>query len=117
MLKVLLQHTGSQLGAVYLLNEAKTEFEHFESIGLAVAGRASFSAEGREGEFGAALASRRIERITDIPADARFAFATVSGEFQPREIITIPILADHSVVAMVSLASIQSYTEPALRLI
>jgi len=117
LLKALLESTGSQIGAVYLLNAQKTDFEHFESIGLAAGGRASFSATGREGEFGAALATHQIQHITDIPAGTRFAFATVSGEFQPRDIITIPILSGQDVVAMVSLASVPGYPAPALRLV
>jgi methyl-accepting chemotaxis protein len=65
LLKALLQDTGSQVGALYLLNEAKTDFEHFESIGLATGGRESFSAAELEGELGAALATRQIQRITE----------------------------------------------------
>ena len=117
LLRVLIQHTGSQIGAVYLLNDRKTDFEHFESIGLAAAGRASFSASGREGEFGAALATRQIQRLTDIPADTRFTFAIVGGDFQPREIITIPIPGKQEVVAVFSLASVRSYSAPAVRIV
>jgi len=117
LLKALLETTGSQVGAVYLLNAQKTDFEHFESIGLGGGGRASFSTSGREGEFGAALATHQIQHITDIPTGSRFAFATVSGEFQPRDIITIPILSGKDVVAMVSLAGVRGYPEPAIRLV
>jgi signal transduction histidine kinase/DNA-binding response OmpR family regulator len=117
MLKALLQHTGSQMGAVYFLNEAKTTFEHFDSIGLGASGRADFSATTLEGELGAALASRRIQRITDIPADTHFAFAAVSGDLMPREILTIPVLSDHTVSAVISLASVHAYDESAIRLV
>ena len=117
LLKALLEHTGSQVGAVYFLNEAKTAFEHFASIGLGTGGRAAFSATALEGELGAALATRKIQRIADIPADTRFAFAAASGEFQPREILTIPVLADHTVSAVVSLASVRAYDAASLRLV
>ncbi|MEI6313406.1 MAG: response regulator [Syntrophus sp. (in: bacteria)] len=117
LLKDLLTETGSQIGAIYILNEEKTDYEHFESIGLAPAGRASFAAAGLEGEFGAALATGQIQRITDIPADTRFSFATVAGDFQPREIITIPIPGDEGIAAVISLAGVRSYPAPALRLV
>ena len=117
LLKALLKHTGSQIGAVYLLNEQKTDFEHFESIGLAPAGRASFSAAELEGEFGAAIATGQIQRLADIPAESRFTFSTVGGDFQPREIITIPIPADWSVAAVISLAGVRQYSAPAVRLV
>lgn len=116
LLKALLAHTGSQVGAVYLLNEAQTAFEHFDSIGAGTGARAEFSATDLEGELGAALATRRIQRISDIPADSRFAFSTVSGAFQPREILTIPVLSEHRVVAVISLASLRAFAAPTLRL-
>ncbi|MEI6077914.1 MAG: response regulator, partial [Verrucomicrobiota bacterium] len=117
LLNGLLQHTGSQIGAVYFLNDAKTEFEHFESIGLGARGRAAFSAAGLEGELGTAVASRRIQHIQAIPEDTRFAFAAASGEFRPREILTIPVLSDHTVLAVVSLASIRAYDAASIRLV
>ena len=117
LLKGLLQHTGSQVGAVYFLNAAQTTFEHFESLGLGTAGRAAFSAAELEGELGAALATRQIQRITDIPVDTRFTFAAVSGEFTPREILTIPVLSEQAVTAVISLASIRAYDAAAVRLV
>lgn len=117
LLKELLKHTGSQIGAIYFLNEQKTDFVLCESIGLGTGGRAAFSASSYEGEFGEALATQQIQRVTNIPDDSRFTFATVSGDFTPREIITIPVLADHAVTAVISLASVRSYPEPAIRLV
>ncbi|MCX6873408.1 MAG: response regulator [Verrucomicrobia bacterium] len=117
LLKALLQYTGSQVGAVYFMNQAQTAFEHFESIGLAAGGRAAFSATGLEGELGPALATRRIQHITNIPADTRFSFSAVSGEFTPREILTIPVLSDHTVSAVISLASVRAYDAQSVRLV
>jgi len=117
LLKMLVDHTGSQIAAIYLLNQEKTEFEHFESIGLGRGGRESFSALQLEGEFGAALATGRMHRISDIPEDTRFTFATVSGEFKPQEIITLPLHSDHSVPAVLSLASIHNYDSSIIRLL
>ena len=117
LLKGLLAHTGSQVGAVYFLNEARTAFDHFESIGLNAGGRAAFSATDLQGELGAVAATRQIQRITEIPADTRFTFTAVSGTFTPREILTIPVLSDHTVTAVISLASVRSYDAASLRLV
>lgn len=117
LLTTLLDYTGSQIAAMYLLNPEKTEFEHFESIGLGQGGRASFSALELDGEFGAALATGRMHRISDIPDDTRFTFTTVSGEFKPKEIITLPLLSDHSVPAVLSLAGIRDYDYGAIKLL
>lgn len=118
MLKSLMEATGSQVGAVYLLNEQNSAFEHFESMGLTTGShRAAFSALENEGEFGLALATRKIQRITDIPTDTHLTFPTVCGEAIPREIITIPILTNENVVAVLSLASVRNYSALAVRLI
>ena len=117
LLTALVSQTGSQMGAVYLLDQQRAAFEHFESIGLVAEGRAAFSAEAREGEFGAALATGQVQHITAIPDDVRFTFVTVSGEFRPREIITIPVVADHTTTAVISLASVCGYDMSAVRLV
>jgi len=70
-----------------------------------------------EGELGAVLVTRQIQRITDIPADTRFTFAAVSGAFRPQEILTIPVLSDREVTAVISLASVRPYGAPSVRLV
>jgi len=117
VLAALLAFTGSQVGAIYCLNDAKSAFELNDAIGLSADKRTAFSARELEGEFGAALTMRQIQRIAEIPADTRFTFPTVSGEFTPREILTIPVLSEHEVVAVVSLATIRTYSESTMRLI
>ena len=117
LLKALLQHTGSQSAAIYLLNDRKSDLDHFESIGLGAEARTSFSATALEGEFGAALATRKIQRVTSLPAGTRLAFAAVSGDFLPREILTIPLLSGDEVAGVVSLASLNNYPEPAIQLV
>ncbi len=117
LLAELIEHTGSQVAALYLLNEARTAFEHFASIGLAAGGRAAFSATEPEGEFGAALAARQIQHLSEIPPQTRFTFATASGDFRPAALLTIPILAERQVVAVISLASIRTYPPATVRLV
>jgi len=117
LLKAQMEHTGSQLGAVYLLNKEKSEFEHFESIGLGGSAQSSFSVSTLEGEFGRALAMGGIQRVTDIPPDSRFTYTAVSGKFVPREILTIPILSGKETVAMISLASVRSYSDTSISLL
>ncbi|MDQ1238845.1 MAG: hypothetical protein QG577_1030 [Thermodesulfobacteriota bacterium] len=117
LLKILLEHTDSQVGAVYILNKQQTSFEYLESIGLTADARKSFCATGGEGEFGRSLSTKQIQRIMDIPADTHFKLVTVSGDIRPKEILTIPIISGQDVVAMISLAAVRQYDEQVLRLI
>ena len=105
------------MAAIYLLSEDKKSFHHFESLGVDDNARKSFSADSFEGEFGAAIASHKIQYIKNIPGDTRFIFHTVSGKFIPREIITIPILADNEVVALISLVTVSKFSKLSIRLI
>jgi signal transduction histidine kinase/CheY-like chemotaxis protein len=117
LLTQLMQMTGSQVAAVYLLNESKTAFEHFDSIGLTEGKRSDFSVLDAEGELGAACVTRKIQRVTDIPSDTRFSFAAVAGEFIPREILTIPVSTDAQVTAIISLASLRTYDAASMRVV
>jgi PAS domain S-box-containing protein len=117
LLSSLIEHTGAQMGAVYFLNDDKTEFERFECLGMEKEGCKPFSAVNFEGEFGQALASKKIQHIAQIPDDTRFSFHTPSGKFKPREIISIPIVSGNETIAVISLASIKSFTSTSVRLL
>jgi signal transduction histidine kinase/DNA-binding response OmpR family regulator/HAMP domain-containing protein len=117
LLLAMLQHTEAQMGAVYLLDEEKTTFEPFESIGMNAAGYHAFSAVNFEGEFGLALATKQMQFISKIPKESHLTFSTVSGDFVPREIITIPIVVKKEVVAMISLAAVRSFSDNSTRLL
>jgi len=116
-LHALASHTGSQMAAVYLLSDDKKAFEHFESLGVDDNARQSFDAHTFEGEFGTAISSHQVQHIKNISADTRFTFHTVSGKFIPHEIITIPILTNNEVVAIISLASVRKYSYQSIQLI
>ena len=117
LLSSLIENTGSQMGAVYFLNNEKTEFERFECLGMDSEGCRPFSAIHFEGEFGPALSTQKMQHITNIPEDARFSFHTVSGNYKPREIITIPIVSGNETVAVISLVSIKNFSKNSIRLL
>lgn len=117
MLDSLMQMTGSQVAAIYFLNEQKTSFDHLDSIGMPADGNRSFSVKDYEGEFGKALVSKKIEHITNITNDNKVSFVTASGVLLPREILTIPIIDKQEVIAMISLSSLQAFDKIAMRLV
>jgi signal transduction histidine kinase/CheY-like chemotaxis protein/CHASE3 domain sensor protein len=117
LLSVLLEKTGSQVAALYLLNPENKLFEYFESMGMSDPSQESFRADIKEGEFGSVLSSKKISKISDIPEDTLFVFKTVSGKFRPKEIITIPILDKNEVIAIISISSLRYYSPISVRLI
>lgn len=117
LLNKMLEISDSQVAAFYLYNETNQTFELQTSIGLSADCAKSFAAESLEGEFGVALASKRIERIQTIPEDTRFLFNAVAGQAVPREIITIPLMDRREVKAVVSLASLTGYSDVCLEIL
>ncbi|MGB7595566.1 MAG: response regulator [Erysipelotrichaceae bacterium] len=113
-LQVLIETTGATMGAVYLLDDKRSNYELFEATGLSEEAKSSFSAYEREGEFAAVLTSRKVQFIKDIPDDTRFVFQTVGGRFIPRELITIPLTTNNHVIAIISLATIRKFEDHTL---
>lgn len=117
LLKSMMLLTTSQIGAIYFLNEQKDRFEPYESIGARFDSISSFSAIGKEGEFGTVLATKKVQHISEIPSDIHVVFSTVSGDFIAKEIITIPVIRGSEVFSLISIASIKSYSPASVRLI
>ena len=110
VLETIMELTESFTGAFYLLNEDKNSFIPFVSIGLKKDKLSSFLVMNREGEFGVALGKGQLQHISDIPINTQMIFSTVSGDFLPKDIITIPILSDGEVIAIISLSSMKGYS-------
>ncbi len=109
----LASHTGSQMGAIYLLSEDKKSFEHFFSLGMNGTATQTFKADSFEGEFGPALFSHKVQHIKKVAENTRFVLNTPSGKFIPSEILTIPIYSNET-IAVVSLATVGQYSQQAL---
>lgn len=117
LLSTLTSLIGAQMGAIYLLNDQKTAYEYFDSIGLSESSKAAFSAQSLEGEFGLALSTKEIQHIVEIAQETRFDFTTVYDTHRAKEIITIPILKGSEVFAIVSIASVHAFSLISLELV
>ncbi len=114
ILKRLMEMTDSNMGAFYVLNENKKEFEHFTSVGTIEELFHSINAKNPEGEFGIAVSGKKIYHIKNIPEDTIFKYRTIAGDTIPKEIITIPILVEREVFAVISLANLNKYSMESL---
>ncbi|ADQ80306.1 multi-sensor hybrid histidine kinase [Paludibacter propionicigenes WB4] len=117
VLPTLAEQTNSQMAAIYLLSEDKKRFEHLSSFGMSDTSKLTFDIASLEGEFGSVLSTRKVKTIKRIPKDTRFLFHTVSGKIVPREIISIPIISGKEVIAIISLASVRTYSTQSALLI
>lgn len=106
MLSALMEYSGTQTAAIYLLSDNEQAYELFHQIGLEESALKSFPADSPIGEFAQALSSGLIRHIANIPEDTHFTFYTSAGKFKPREIITIPVHSGDKTIAAIALASI-----------
>jgi signal transduction histidine kinase/CheY-like chemotaxis protein len=113
----LIKNTHSQIAAIYLLSRDKKSFSHFDSIGLELNSKKAFDIENLEGEFGAAISLQNIQHVKNINKDTLFKFEASLGSFIPNEMITIPIISNNEVIAIITLASLSNYDKQALELI
>jgi signal transduction histidine kinase/DNA-binding response OmpR family regulator len=116
LLEALCASTASQIAVVYLLNDEKNRYDCFAAIGAGDRARRSF-AMPCEGELGLAVSTRAIQRVSAPSGESAFAYAAVSGTILPKDIVTIPIVEDDEVIAVLSLASVAGYSETSMRLI
>lgn len=113
----IMEITESQLGAFYLRGAGENQFEPLAAIGANAEMLGTFDADIFEGEFGNALVTGKLSRIEDIPEDTLFKFKTFAGTAIPREMITLPVVVDKEIRAMICIASIGGYSEAALTIL
>lgn len=117
LLNFFITHTETQLAAIYILNDQKTMFEPFESIGVSKENFVSFSSDQYEGILGIAVASKKIYHLKNIPENNLLKFTTVEGKLFSRDIIILPIVSQNEVIALLYLASTNYFTKDSIRLI
>ncbi|EKD80886.1 MAG: multi-sensor hybrid histidine kinase, partial [uncultured bacterium] len=117
VLEKYMEVTESNLGAFYIRNRENNQFSPLAAIGVNRELLEPFDAAIYEGEFGRSLKTGQTSHIKNIDQETVFKFKTFAGTCVPREIITIPVVVNGKVLAMLSLASISSYSEAALSIL
>lgn len=108
--RFLVEKTRSCLGVYYLLDPADRVFHPVFSLGAQRDRLRSFSADRFEGEWGHVLARKELSHITGLSERTQFIFITTAGDMRPSELLSIPIILDHTVEAIISLATLHEYT-------
>lgn len=109
LLKRLMHITKANMSSFYVFNEKSRDFTPLVSLGANHEMLKSVSLEKPEGEFGMAISEKNIYHLKNIPKDTRFKFKTIAGDIIPREIISIPVLVENEVLALISLVSIKNF--------
>ncbi len=116
LLQVMIRVTRSDLGAFYLPG-ADGRLAPAAAQGLSAAALEPFDAQRLEGAMGAALASRKVNCLREIPPETRFTFRTVAGTAVPRALLTIPIVVGDRVAGLMALGSLRDYSPESLAVV
>jgi signal transduction histidine kinase len=115
--KQLVDLTGSDLGACYVFNEDNNRFDNLGAIEISSELLERFETDNREGRLGEILSTRDISVVRDVTRDAIFTFKTSTGTVLPREIITVPLIAESRVSAIIVLASLHAYSPESVEIL
>ena len=117
VLQKFIEVTESNMGAFYVRTKDSRHFSPLATTGVNPELLETFDAEIFEGEFGQALKTGQVSHIRNIQQETVFKFKTFAGTCVPGEIITIPVVVNGKVLAMLSLASLGAYSEAALNVL
>ncbi len=115
LLKTLLEITSSQAGVFYL--KRGDTYENFFSIGLDKDNLPSFNMERPDGQFGEVFLTGKISHIKNIPSDTVFTFKTIAGTALMREIISMPVISDGKIMALISMGNLSEFSKESLEII
>ncbi len=117
LLKQLMNISKANMSTFFIFNEENNSYEIFESIGAKSGLIEPFSAVNPEGEFANVISAKSIFHHKNIPDSSNFYFRTVAGEIPPKEIISIPIMENDKVLAIISLISINKFDDETLQVL
>lgn len=117
LISSLMERMDAQMGALYLLNEAKSEYHRFVSVGMNTEEDKPLYSKDLNGLFGMTLSTGKLQHIKQIPESSTLYFSTPAGRLKPKEILTLPVFFGTDIVAIISLFTIKEYSENSIRLI
>ncbi len=103
ILTLLTDISGSYLGVFYILNEAKSVYEPYTIAGGTEKMFKPFSISAPPDEIAQGIFFKKVNHITDISEKTVFRYND-GGDNVPKEIITLPIVVEGIVVAVILLA-------------
>lgn len=112
MLSNLISETKSDSGAIYFLDKKKAHYELYQVSGLPESWNGSFAIQNPL----PARVAAETEAIHFTYATEKGSFPELSGDFNGKEIIMIPLLENHAVNAFVMLSSSKKYSSMAVKL-
>ena len=113
----LMELCGAQMGCFYYLNDETNKYQPMTSIGANNQMLQAFSGDHPEGEFGNTIAKKSLLYLQKLDKDTIFTYKTTAGNVVPKELISIPVLVDKKVAAIISLVSLKEINPDSMEII
>lgn len=117
VLSRLIEETNSNWGVFYIYNNTTGKLELKKSIGLSKNIYKQFDVEMGEGFVGISALSKNVKIYTEIPGDTVFENKTFIGKIVPRNIMTVPVVTEDSVKAILAFGSMYDYNDEQIELV
>ena len=109
LLKHMMKISGANISVFYILNEATAAYEHFVSFGTNKELLKTVNVDKADSEFKNTLDNKSIYFLTTISEDTILKYKTIANDAIPKEIITIPVVVDSLIIALISLVNINKF--------
>ncbi len=117
VLKHMMKITGADISVFYILNEATSEYEHFVSFGINKKLLKAIKSNKPDDEFKNALTEKTISYTSDISDETILKYKTKAKNNKPKEIVTIPIMVDNLIIALVVIVSVHKFNNFSLEVL
>lgn len=117
LISSLMERMDAQMGALYLLNDDKTGYQRFVSVGMSIEDDKPILIKDFNGVFGMTISTGKMQHIKQIPDSNVQLLSTPAGQIKPKEVLILPVLFGSEIVALISLFTIKEYTQNCIRLI
>lgn len=114
VLAAIVEHTGSVVGAFYLVEE--DHLLHFKSGYAFAASRYNNKFAPGQGLIGQALKSGKLMLLQNI-SDSQAIITYASGQAKPTNVVAFPIQREGTTVGVIELASLDAYTNQEIELL
>ncbi|MBO8434701.1 MAG: PAS domain S-box protein [Tyzzerella sp.] len=117
VLSRLIEETNSNWGVFYIYNPITEKLELKKSIGLSKNIYKEFDLDMGEGFLGSATTSQKVKVHTEIPDDTVFENRTFMGKIVPKNVMTVPVIHEGSIRAILSFGSMYEYSDEQIELV
>lgn len=109
VLESLMTHTESIASAVYLINDKSRNYDCYDSIGLQSENLKSYKENTTDGDIGQVLLKKKISVLQVDRNSTSFTYNSIMVGIVPKEIMTIPLISNNKVIAIIILATITKF--------